>query len=215
MTSLPVHHVEEAVLLDYAAGALPASVSLVVATHLALCPACRRALGALESLGGAAIEALEPAALNRDSISNLLRRLDDAPAPAAPAPRPPSHGIPEPLNSLLGKRLDALDWTGVGGVEIHPIRFPGDTRKTYLMRIAGGAKMPRHTHRGAEMTLVLQGGFSDAYGAYARGDFSFMDETRSHSPVADPEGCICLINTENPLRMGGLISGLVAKWFGV
>ena len=37
----PVHHPTDEFLLDYAAGALGEPKSLLVATHLSMCPACR------------------------------------------------------------------------------------------------------------------------------------------------------------------------------
>ena len=40
--SKPNHHPDEALLLEYAGGGLTESIALVVATHLALCPICRR-----------------------------------------------------------------------------------------------------------------------------------------------------------------------------
>ena len=45
--TMPTKHLSDALLLDYAAGSLTEGWSLAVATHLALCPACRsRALAA-------------------------------------------------------------------------------------------------------------------------------------------------------------------------
>ena len=215
MSALPMHHADEALLLDYASGALSQSASLVVATHLALCPYSRRLSETLDALGGAELEVATGASLREDSIDRLLQRLDEAPTPKnEPTPKP-SHGFPEPLNSFIGCSVDELPWKGIGGVEICPLAISGESRKTYLMRISGGAKMPRHSHEGDELTLVLEGGYTDRYGAYGRGDLSVCHEDHNHSPVADPEGCICLISTENKLRMGGVISGLVAWWFGV
>ena len=56
---MPVHHPSEALLLDYAAGNQDEPVSLLVATHLALCPACRATVERFETVGGAMIEELE------------------------------------------------------------------------------------------------------------------------------------------------------------
>ena len=36
------HHPDDELLLDYASGALGEAESLVIATHMALCPICRR-----------------------------------------------------------------------------------------------------------------------------------------------------------------------------
>ena len=64
--------------------------------------------------------------------------------------------------------------------------------KARLLRIRPGIKIPRHTHAGTELTLVLAGGFTDGAGHYLRGDLSFSDGEVDHSPVADEDGeCIC------------------------
>jgi len=54
----PDHHPTEALLLDYAAGVLHEPASLVVATHMALCPMCRARVRDLDAVGGALLEAL-------------------------------------------------------------------------------------------------------------------------------------------------------------
>jgi putative transcriptional regulator len=56
-----------------------------------------------------------------------------------------------------------------------------------------------HGHAGAELTLVLSGAFSDASGAFRRGDLQDVDGETEHQPVGDKdEGCICLIAAEGP-----------------
>ena len=69
---------------------------------------------------------------------------------------------------------------------------------------------------GAEFTCVLSGGFSDETGSYGPGDFAEADPTLTHTPRADPDGeCVCLIASEGPMRMRGLIGRLLQPLFGV
>ena len=76
--------------------------------------------------------------------------------------------------------------------------------------------MPDHGHGGAELTLVLEGAYSDETGAYRRGDMQDVDETIEHTPVADTEtGCICLIASEQPARFKGLVGRLLQPWTGM
>ena len=42
------HHLDDATLMSFAAGALPAALSAVAAAHVAMCPRCRREVAALE-----------------------------------------------------------------------------------------------------------------------------------------------------------------------
>ena len=73
-----------------------------------------------------------------------------------------------------------------------------------LLRIRAGGFIPTHRHRGTEMTLVLQGGFSDATGTYHRGDFLMRGSEDEHAPRAlDDEDCICLAVLDAPLRFTG------------
>ena len=64
--------------------------------------------------------------------------------------------------------------------------------------------MPRHTHDGSELTLVLTGGFTERGNHFLRGDVAVADSSVDHCPVADPgEPCLCLAVTDAPLRLTG------------
>ncbi len=76
--SLPRHHLEDDLLLDYAAGAASEAVGLVVACHLTLCTSCRARLAAAERVGGALLEAAPGTALSPDALSRLWSRIDGA-----------------------------------------------------------------------------------------------------------------------------------------
>ncbi len=212
---MPAHHPSAELLLDYAAGAAPEPAALIVATHLALCPACRRQARGLEAVGGALLEALPDASPHADPASAhgleaVLARLDE-PEPSAPVATPLDDDtrrvVPAPLRAHLGASLKDLPWRkvtrGLDELDL-PLGRPGFT--TRLMRIRAGAAMPRHGHGGTESVLVLDGGFSDEHGHYARGDLALSDARVLHRPVADPDGdCLCLIVVEGGLRLTGLI----------
>jgi putative transcriptional regulator len=73
-----------------------------------------------------------------------------------------------------------------------------------LLRLAPGFTAPRHTHLGSEVTLVLQGEFSDHQGRYRRGDVCFADPSVDHRPSVGGEAvCLCLVYQEGPLRLTG------------
>ena len=54
------HHINDDLMLDYAAGTLSEGWSLAVACHLAMCPECRKQLELAEAAGGALMEELPP-----------------------------------------------------------------------------------------------------------------------------------------------------------
>jgi len=76
--------------------------------------------------------------------------------------------------------------------------------------------MPDHGHGGAELTLVLDGAYSDVTGRYCRGDLQDVDETVEHSPVSDPSlGCVCLIASETKAKFKGVVGRLLQPWTGM
>jgi putative transcriptional regulator len=213
------HHPDDAILVDYAAGHLDEATGLLIATHLALCPLCRRNAAAFDALGGALLDTLPPLPVEEACLAAVLARLDE---PASP--EPPSSGLmsgpapgagvpvlPEPLRSYVGTELDGVRWKPLlRGLDQFVIAMAPGPSATRLLRLAGGGAIPRHTHLGTEMMLVLQGGFSDHRGHYRRGDVMVADATVDHRPIADRgDPCLCLAVTDSPLRL----TGPVARWF--
>lgn len=210
------HHPSDALLLDYASGALGETWGLGIATHLALCPQCRRTVGLMEDIGGSLLEDLTPAPVSGASFDTLLARLDDvAPEPAASLPAAPASGsapvLPLPLRDYVGSDLDGIRWKqlGMGARQfILPAAQKGVTAR--LLWIPAGKPVPEHAHGGQELTLVLRGSFTDETGHYARGDLQEADESLHHQPHAAPgEDCVCLAITDAPLRFKSLAARMV------
>ncbi len=203
----PSHHPSEARLLDYASGALAEPPALLVATHLALCPRCRRAVAELEAVGGVLLDGLPPAPLGAGSLERTLARLDEPEAPAPPAPGGGDPALPQPLRGYLGDGLDCLPWRRLGPLaEVRLLQdFPGFT--TRLLWVAAGAAVPAHTHHGSELTLVLRGGFADERGQFRRGRRRGGRRQRRPSPGRGcrrglhlPRGDRCAAAADRPRR---------------
>jgi putative transcriptional regulator len=216
------HHPSEELLLDYAAGGLSESWSLAVATHLALCPACRRDVARLEEVGGGLMDVLAPAACSDGMFDAVLARLSDdaavsaAPAPAPSAPPDAAPVLPEPLRGYIGADLDSMAWQRLGLGAYQYLIGTEDGATARLLRIPAGRPVPEHTHQGQELTLVLRGAFSDATGHYGAGDFQEADEGLAHKPHAAPgEDCICLAITDAPLRFKSLAARVVQPFLGI
>ena len=217
------HHPEPALLLDYATGTLADPFALIVATHMALCPACRREVAALEAVGGALLEQAPEAGeadVDQGAFERMMSRVEALPPEPAIAPLPAidtaTARIPRPLRDRLPASLDNLPWRRQGPVEtvFLPCDLPG--HRVRVLRIAAGRGVPRHTHRGTELTLVLQGSFSDETGHYLRGDMECADPELDHRPVADPgEACVCLAVTSAPLRLTGTLGRLIDPFLDI
>jgi putative transcriptional regulator len=73
-----------------------------------------------------------------------------------------------------------------------------------------------HGHRGLELTVVLQGSYSDELGHFAGGDFVETDEDVRHRPVADRGAdCICRIATSGPLRFSSVAGRVIQRFIGM
>ena len=197
---MPQHHPDEALLIEYANGSLDEAKALLVATHLALCPVCRHAVAAGEAAGAAL--AFEEAAAEVGPVPDVATA---AMEPRAAAAEPVAR-VPEPLRGYLGRSVSELGWTPVlTGMKEYPLPEFAGRSSVRLLAIEPGRRMLRHTHEGLELTLVLQGSFADATGAYAKGDVATADGSVDHQPQAGAgELCLCLAVEDAPLRLTGL-----------
>lgn len=199
-------------LASYAAGTLPAPLSVLVEGHLELSPANRRYVADLEVLSGRAVD--DAPAISVSRRDTKLAAIFASGAPARPAPRiaaPRSRKrLPDSICRFVGHDFDGIPWrTRLPGFREYKV---GDFEglKTSLFWIRSGQTIPSHTHDGGEVTLVLEGGFSDILGSYERGDISINDSTVDHQPVADDDGdCIGFAVTDAPLRLTGILGRLI------
>lgn len=191
-------HPSETLLLEYAAGNCSFPVAMSVAVHLQFCARCRTQMGALESLGGALLEKAEPVPVSPGLLANVL---DSIEAPPAAAPAPQENTASGPLGWLLPGGLESADWRWrMPWLRVAHLPVASDTQVS-LYRIRAGGRIPEHTHRGLEYTVVLRGGFSDSEGTYHEGDFIVRDGSHRHAPRAlQNEECICLAVVDAPLH---------------
>lgn len=206
------HHVPERLLVAYASGSLNHAFSLVVAAHVSLCEDCRAALEAHYAVGGSLLDDGEIADLSDGIKTDLLARLD---APEVPQPIYRRKGpLPGPVVAALGGR--APRWRSLGLGVKQDIIASGDEGSVRLLSIPPGQSVPDHSHGGMELTLVLQGSFSDATGEYRVGDLEIADEDLEHTPVAtEGETCICLAATDAPLQFRSLVPRILQPIFRI
>lgn len=216
------HHIGDDLVLAYASGELDEATSLLVATHMALCPQCRQALELAESIGGTLIEEEAEAEIADGELEAIFGRIEHTEESATPPPVPEparrrSYVLPQPLRDYVDGDVDGLRWRSLGGGVRHlPIDTGASRAKARLLYIPAGSKVPDHGHRGLELTLVLAGSFYDEGAWFRRGDVEEADATVEHQPVAGPEeACICLAVTDAPLRFRSLIPRLAQPFLGI
>jgi len=64
---------------------------------------------------------------------------------------------------------------------------------TIMLRIAPGAILPAHDHRGAEESYVVSGSCRIGSVSLKQGDFHHVDAGQHHGTVVSDEGCTLLL----------------------
>ncbi len=213
----PHHHLDDATLMSYAAGALGTPLTVVASAHLERCAVCRQRLRDAEAIGAALIEQTQPDAVGAPSGAlreAMLAHLDTTPAPARSAWPPEAAFLPvgsEPdrmptaLQPYFGDRLSTVDWHWIGP-GMYCARGLG-MPSLIMLKIAPGKSLPLHSHGGSELTQVLQGSYNDALGLFAPGDIADLDQDVEHQPVTAPGvPCICVSALDAPLVFSGWLA---------
>ena len=214
-----VHRPSDELLLGYAAGTLPEPIALVIAAQAALCPETAGEVRRLEGVGGSLLNGVEPAALKAGALDRALAELDRAEPVAAAAPHaaasfeatPETRALlPAPVWPYIKGDLKNLAWRPrARSIDTAELVSDAGNRSAFLLRVKGGHAVPRHTHRGLELTLVLAGAYCDAANCFGRGDIQVADPTIDHRPTAQAgEDCICLVGVEAPIWFTGTIGRL-------
>lgn len=201
-------HPDQMDIMNYTAGSLTLPQALAIRVHLGYCHQCRVHARQLTQVGGALLENIIPASTDSDEFEQLMLQVENAEQQPAKTPstekqssgkNPLLNYLPFPLEHLPWQRQTSqifkFDLTSI-------IKVPGF--QVALQKISAGARVPTHTHKGIEYTVVLKGGFSDELGVYHEGDFIARDPSHKHTPTAlQNEDCICLTVLSAPLKFTG------------
>ncbi|RRU71487.1 ChrR family anti-sigma-E factor [Stenotrophomonas maltophilia] len=218
----PHHHLHESTLMSYAAGALPAPLSIVAGAHLEQCPHCRQRLREAEAIGSVLLEQTQPSTgdLRRERLRDamLMQLATDARATAV-ASRPfarerpeadPDH-LPASLHPYFGASLSGLRWRWMAP-GVHCIRAE-QMPSLIMLKIAPGKCLPMHSHGRSELTQILRGAYNDALGLFAPGDVADLDEDVEHQPVTAPGvPCICVSALDAPLVFSGWLARKIQRF---
>jgi putative transcriptional regulator len=221
------HHPTSTVLSSFVAGELPAPIAVIVASHVELCEHCRQTVRLLTEQ--AALQAFEGdwqhdnaiedeefvASLVVEGCSNTEASLpnDDALAMIESITAQPaeSHSaIVDTVNEIqvsgtrikLPRALKSItlrEWQRLGKLSRARLALDDGELRASVLHIDQGGSVPCHTHRGFEITLLLQGSFEDEMGIYRTGDFIWLDGQHTHQPVTK-EGCVCLTVSSDAIR---------------
>ena len=208
-------HIPDELLVAYSAGHCDEATALVVATHLTLCPACRALNGRLDAVGGNFLERMDAESVSDAALESVLSKLD-APAPkdAPPKPNAALAKVPRPIVAYLEGIGPAgeLPWRRImPGAEELKLSLKKNGMPVRMTRTRGGFILPKHTHAGSEMTLVLAGGFEDRGEHYEPGDVAICDQSVTHTIHFDPgDPCVALVVNDARLIPKGPFSKVVS-----
>ncbi|AFU98781.1 ChrR family anti-sigma-E factor [Simiduia agarivorans] len=210
MNTMIKHHPDDNLLTEFSAGTLAFGQSIAVSAHLHYCSRCRARVASLNTLGADLLQHGEPEAVSDSLLASVMDQLDQSPTPA-PAPKAPA---PAQKPRVLEKILSASGpekWEFLTP-SLHMARLKTGQQEfeVSLHRIKAGGSVAEHDHKGTEITLVLEGSFSDEAGIYNEGDFLLREAGQVHRPLASRDApCICLSVVAAPVKMTGTFARLL------
>ncbi|MGO2512876.1 ChrR family anti-sigma-E factor [Marinomonas polaris] len=215
------YHPSIEILTDYAAGSLPLAHSLCVSTHLERCHECQQQIRKLEMLGSHLFDQTKTDSRQlsnlKDSFFEKINAQAEQERDSLKIEEEPAeidwdnYAIPKSLRQFIKKSYDDLNWMRLSpSFKIATLYNEDGGAQIALTRVKAGAHMPTHTHTGDEITLVLEGAFSDESGVYRQGDFINRDASHKHKPIVTKDAeCICLTVLDAPIEFTGWLTRLL------
>lgn len=206
-------HPTQQQLHDFVEGNSVPAMALVISAHVDMCAECQMQVAAMQE--SASEEAFASAA-NCPEFSSMLANITQLPAAERIISQPEkvkieldgrAFNLPRPLRRYVSK---TGNWSHLlGKVWQAPVDL-GPIGKANFIYMEKGGRVPEHTHRGSELTLVVDGEFSDGIANYDSGDFITMDCANTHTPHSDAdEGCLVFTIVDQPLHFTSGIARLL------
>lgn len=217
------HHPNLNMLKSFVGGSLADSVSLIVASHVELCEHCQQQVNQLTAeaantvfdtdnlefpLGHREIDTFlsDDVEFDLDAIESITADLSQSvemePEIQKVTVAKTTFTLPKALNSVALK-----DWISLGKISRARLDFDDESHHTSLLHIDKNGQVPCHTHKGFEITLLLEGSFEDEMGVYNKGDFIWLDGKHTHQPETK-EGCVCLTVSSDAMHFTKGVSQL-------
>lgn len=206
------YHPDTLIITAFAAGTIDSAEGLCIASHVQQCADCRHQIKQLETVGETFF--MQPSALSvtKGAKENALKAIRQAKQVKSMRKTPrTSSSVPRVLSKWIPNGYDELDWQTITR-EISTFDLTKNKKgpKVSLLKVKAGARMPHHRHSGKEITVILQGSFSDEDGIYSEGDYLVRETHENHSPIASKDkDCICLTLLDGPIELTGFFSKLL------
>ena len=168
-----------------------------------------------EVISGIALEGEAPAEMSVDALAMAFAAIErGGMARQRSLAYPELAVLPARLREAIESAESRSGWKTIGlGIRSLDLGAPG-ALKAEIVRVAPGMTVPRHTHKGRELTLCVHGEYMDSGAVYGPGDFSIRDPSIHHEPKAlDGAPAYALAVTDAGLKFDGLL-GMFQKVFG-
>jgi len=201
------YHPDDALLHQFVTGTLPMGMNLAVSAHVDCCQPCQERTSATQDKASEDwfdTDFSPPA----ESLAEIFDAVVKQPARPFTEAEPDSkamqtlnlHGfsvrLPRVLAKLVGQKLQ---WKEIAS-GIHQALLPVDLHtKCELIALDPGSEVPRHSHYGKELMLVLDGNITDDWDTYGPQDLVMREQEDCHGQIS-AQGCVCLFVTDAPLR---------------
>ncbi|OOF15339.1 MULTISPECIES: ChrR family anti-sigma-E factor [Salinivibrio] len=217
------YHPSSELLDAFAAGQLPTSMAIALSAHVELCQQCRKHVSAKEeALALAAFEEAETEhefaagtlPWDDDLEADMMSAIFDAPeqdeASRIQVARSNEIRVGDKTYTLPRalQRFSDSNWLSFGKVQRARLNLEEGATRASFLHIDEGGSVPAHTHKGYELTLLLDGTFEDESGQYSPGDFILLDSRHHHTP-STKDGCLCYTVANAPLHFTKGVSKLL------
>ncbi len=199
------HHPKFELIQAFVKGELPASLSAGIAIHADMCPVCQNKIAQLtEQVAEVSFEEAyldrfivedeqsldEVADIDFDQMISDITESDEVDQVVHVSEtlidfNNTSYSLPTALSRMeFGKAAQ------IGKLARSRVLLDEGEIHTSLLHIEPGGGVPEHTHKGFELTVLLEGSFHDESGEYVKGDFIMLDASHQHQPISE-NGCLC------------------------
>ncbi|NMP31589.1 transcriptional regulator [Thalassotalea sp. M1531] len=189
------HHPNSELLEKFADGELPASIAAGIAIHVEMCPVCKVAVAELtEQRSAIHFESsdleMPMSELNIASMVEEITLSDEIDIAIADKEKSISVKGEEYILPRALTNMAMSKWSSIGHLARARFSIDEEPLRASLLQIQAGGSVPEHTHKGFELTVLVDGHFEDELGIYGPGDFILLDAEHTHSPVTK-DGCLC------------------------
>lgn len=209
------HHPKHELLNDYVEGNLPASLSAAIAIHAEHCDICAKNIKQLteqaaentfsedvrinkslqeklkinDQLVNSDFDSMIASITQDNSLSDEVKQ-----EPLEIEIKGNTYTLPKALRSV-----SMMGWQKMGELSRARLNLNEGSLHSSLLHIDKNGSVPSHTHKGFELTLLLEGSFEDEHGVYEKGDFIWLTNKHTHTPFTK-EGCLCLTVADDALQ---------------